>query len=348
MPICPADGGKMIQYLEAKEDIARAQRKLSVTIRRGFSQVAIKDIGHPGGRERDARVATDGRYWFWSTDLRSSKSSNPRRLNWFGVLGEKSGVSITVEVNTAYEDRNNQTAGFFGRDTDTGIVYLLHSGRVGGGAHGVGKDSFLTWAALAKHTLVEVVDSSGNKRDGLVVMPIEGIAACRSAIRYIELVRKFKIAARNGLTLTTKFRREQRKFEDYFAEGRGRRTGRRRSKIDYISRHGDIVDALHVWRKSRRMPKQSHVVKNVLIDLGVSRGKKLIEVFEVKPKADRSSVYSALGQLMVHGVHNACRKVLVLPQNEALPSDLAGALRRLRIEVLRFRLDSNAVVILGR
>jgi hypothetical protein len=86
-------------------------------------------------------------------------------------------------------------------------------------------------------------------------------------------------------------------------------------------------------------------VKNVLIDMGVAVGKKLVEVFEVKTSTTRSDVYSALGQLMVHGTADSCRRVMVLPINEALPSDLVEALARLRIELLRFRLSKKGATI---
>lgn len=336
----------MFHYLETREDIARAQRQLEATVRRGFSQIAVRDIGYPGGRERRARVATDGHYWFWSRDHRASSVFTPRRLNWFGVLSQKSGVSITVEVNTVYKARNDRAAGFFVRDTDTGIVYFLHSGRLGGGAKGVGKNGFLTWATLAKRPLVQVVDSSGNSRDGLVVMPVSGVSAIRSAIQYIDLVRRFKTAARNGELSTKRFQRQQKKFEDYFTESRGRRTGRRTSQIDYITRHGDIVDALHTWRKSRPMPRNSRVVKNLLIDMGVAIGRTLIEIFEVKPKTNRPSLYSALGQLLVHGTKKDCRRTIVLPNNKKIPSDVAAAIERLKIKILRFELDQESAKIL--
>jgi hypothetical protein len=137
----------MLQYLEERDDVERAHRKLQATIKRIFSKTAIKDIGHPGGREGKALVATNGRYWFWTRDHRGSEVFTKRRLNWFGVLGERPGVSITVEVNTTYNGRNDNAAGFFARAPETGAIYFLHSGRVGGGAKGVGKNSFLTWAA---------------------------------------------------------------------------------------------------------------------------------------------------------------------------------------------------------
>lgn len=126
----------MFVFLESKREIANAHGKLVATFRREFHQRATKDIGYPGGRVRGAKVYTDGYHWFWSQDLRGRQTSNPRRLNWFGVFSERPGFGITVEINTAYEGRNDQTAGFFARDTNSGIIYLFHSGRVGGGTKG--------------------------------------------------------------------------------------------------------------------------------------------------------------------------------------------------------------------
>ena len=71
------------------------------------------------------------------------------------------------------------------------------------------------------------------------------------------------------------------------------------SAIDYVSRHGEVVDALREWRRLSALPKGARFVKNVFIDLGLEFQKELVEVFEVKTSTDRSSMYSALRQLMV-------------------------------------------------
>lgn len=266
----------MFVYLETKIDIERAQRNLEHTLRKEFTTKAIRDIGYPGGRVRRAEVFTNGRHWFRSADHR--QVANPRRLNWFGRYSDRPGTGITVEINTAYEGRNAQAAGFFGRDADTSAIYLLHSGRVGGGTKGVGKNSFRAWSGAP---LFEVVDSKGHTRNGLIVMPVEGVAANRSATRYVETVDRFKLAVRHGEINTLEFKQKQRQYEDFYAESRGRRTGQRSSEFDYLSRHGDIVDELFKWRKLSPMPNGARLVKNALIDMGVAVGENLVEVFEV-------------------------------------------------------------------
>lgn len=332
----------MFSLLESKEEIAKVQRKLEATIRRDFNTQAIKNIGYPGGTTLDAKVNTDGSYWYWTKDHRGAHDPNPRRLNWFGLFHADSDLQISVEINTPYEGRNDQIAGFFGRDNNTGRIYLLHSGRVGGGKKGVGKESFLAWS---NECLTEAADSSGGIRSGVLVMPIEGKAATRSAIRYIDTIARFKTAVRSGELDTVEFQHKRNLYRDFYAEPRGRRRGKRSSEIDYLSRHGDVLDALEAWRESQLLAKGARLVKNVLLDLGVEMGQELAEVYEIKSTTARSHVYSAIGQLMVHGTAEKCRRVIVLPDKEPIATDLRDALQRLEIDLLKFKLDKTKATI---
>lgn len=333
----------MFTLIESKEEIATVQRKLESTIRRDFKIHATKNIGYPGGTTFDATVVTDGTYWYWSSDHNSKDVANPRRLNWFGLYKAEGDLQISVEINTAYEGRNDQVAGFFARNNYTGSIYLLHSGRVGGGTKGVGKSAFLAWSDQRP---IDVIDSSGGVREGVLVMPINGIAASRSAVRYVEIIARFKQAVRAGDMDIPEFQHKKKELDDFYSEARGRRMGRRSGRIDYLSRHGDVVDALNSWRISSPLPKGGRVVKNVLIDMGIAVGSDLVEVFEVKTSTARSDVYGAIGQLMVHGAAANCRRVIVLPHKESISADLTEALQRLGIELLRFKLYELKATIL--
>ncbi len=333
----------MFTLIESKEEVAKFQRMLESTIRRDFKNEIIRNIGYPGGTTFNVSVITDGTYWYWSSDHNRKAIPNPRRLNWFGLFKAEGDLQISVEINTAYEGRNDMVAGFFARDNETGSIYLLHSGRVGGGTKGVGKSAFLAWS---NQRPINVFDSSGGIREGVLVMPIDGIAASRSAVRYVDIIARFKLAARAGDMETPEFQRKKKELDNFYAESRGRRKGRRSSQIDYLSRHGDIVDALYSWRISKPIPKGGRVVKNVLIDMGIAIGSDLAEVFEVKTSTARSDVYGAIGQLLVHGADVDCRRVIVLPDKEAIATDLKEALQRIGIELLKFKLDEKKATIL--
>lgn len=332
----------MFSMLETSQEIAKAQQALEATIRLKLNKRVVKNIGYPGGTSYDAEVLSDGHYWFWSTDARGPNEPSPRRLNWFGLFREDGNLQISVEINIAYEGRNNRVAGFFAQDHSTGLIYLMHSGRVGGGTKGVGRSAFLAWS---DQRLVKVHDSLGDAREGVLVMPVEGFAATRSIVRYIDTIARFKLAVRAGEIGKPDFRRKQKEFDDFYAESRGRRRGRHSETIDYLSRHGDIIDALHAWRKSVALPNSGRLIKSVLIDMGVAIGHTLVEVYEVKTSAARTDIYTAIGQLMVHGALPDCRRVMVLPDKEPIAADLNKAIEQLGIDLLRFRLDGEKAKI---
>jgi hypothetical protein len=333
----------MFSLIESKDEIAKVQRKLEKTICRDFKTKLIRDIGYPAGTLFQENVNTDGKYWYGSTDLKNRDVSIKRRLNWFGLLSSGStALSITVEINTVYEGHSKMAAGFFGRDNDTGAVYLFHSGRVGGGTPGVGKLAFLACSNLP---LTEVACSNGDIREGIVVMPVEGLAATRSLIRYIDIVVKFKVAARKGVMNSPAIQKAIEDLEEFFSESHGRRKGKRSSIIDYLSRHGEVVDALKEWRNSKSLPRGGRIIKNQLLDMGVKVGNKLIEVYEVKTNTGRSAIYYAIGQLMVHGKSHKCRRVIVLPNNSPIAHDLKETFLRINIELLRFKLTKKFAAI---
>lgn len=331
----------MFSLIESKEEIANAQHKLEISIHRDFKSKAVRNIGYPGGTIFNAEVATDGIFWYrFSND---KNAANPRRLNSFGLMTSDASLQITIEINTPYEGRNDRLAGFFARDNATGMIYLFHSGGVGGGTKGVGKTAFLTWS---NYTPKEIADSSGKIKLGVLVMPVEGPAASQSIKAYIRSVANFKQAIRNGEINSPEFRHKEKALNDFFSESRGRRRGHRSTEIDYLSRHGEIVDALHDWRLSGVLPKNGKLTKNIFLDMGVKIGDELTEVFEVKTSTSRPDIYAAIGQLMVHGTSKNCRRVIVLPERENMPSDIQKALKRLNIELLKFKLDEEKVTII--
>jgi len=333
----------MFALLEERDEIAKAQSELEDSMRQQFHLSRSRSIGYPSNTVYNAEIITDGRYWHRTADYKEPGTANPRRLNWFGVYREPLDLEITVEVNVAYSGNNGNVAGFFARDTESGLVYLMHTGRVGGGRKGVGKDAFLSWAGLP---IEQAVDLAGNERLGVIVMPVTGRAAALPALNYIRKIAEFKLAVRGGLTETEGFKRNQELFHAYYAEGRGRRRGARAGAIDYLSRHGDVVDALHSWRTDQGLGEGSRIVKNVLIDMGVAVGDQLSEIYEAKTGALRGDLYAAIGQVMVHGATEDCRRTIALPAELPIPLDVQAALVRMQIHVLRFTLDDESATIL--
>lgn len=331
----------MLKLVESPREIAACQRQLEHLIQARLRVRSQRNIGYPSGTVFGATVWADREYWYHTRDQRDE--GTPRRLNWFGLFRTKHNLQITVEINVPFEGRNDQAAGYFVRDPRTNDTFLAHSGRVGGGTPGVGKTGFLAWSDLR---LIEAEDQNGGVRQGVLVAPL--VAASNGVVhllRYVDTIARYKLAVRAGETDTAAFRRKAKRYADYYEEARGRRRGRRTAEIDYITRHGDIVSALHAWREGRPLPRKSRLVKDILIDLGVEADNRLIELYEAKSGTDRSSIYGAIGQLLVHGRDDGCELFIALPQGQRLAPDLAAALRRLDIRVLRYILTKNAASI---
>ena len=331
----------MYSIIEHQVEIAKAQKKLQQTIKKEFPIRLKRDIGWQSGRIEGAELFAKDKYWYWTSE--HMEGAIPRNHNWFGVYGAGPGVSISVEINTAH-DLSGRIAGFFARNSDTGVIYLFHSGGVAGGTVGVGKFNFLAWAGL---TPSKVVDSTGKVRVGIPVMPVEGVACTRSAVNYIQRIVDYKRAAKQGETNSPEIINRVSQLEGYNKEATGRRTGMRRSlEIDYVSRHGEVVDALYRWRAKMGLRKGTSISNRGLIDLGVKRGGKLVEVYEVKSSVARQDVYTAIGQVTVHSPDADCRRILVLPNNQVLHSELEHALLRNSIALIRYELTEDDAVIL--
>ena len=332
----------MFLVLERADDIRAAQKQLERTLRTELPLKRVRNIGYPGGTEFDAQVWSDGVYWYRPGYTEGAGATHiPRNLNWFGLLREQS-LEITFECNTALEGAPQRLAGFFARDLDTGVVHLMHSGRVGGGTAGVSKAAFLAWSGAH---LIDLLDAQGDVRRGVIVMPVAGPATTTALKRYLDVVAAFKAAVRRGDLRSQEFKRQLDEFKDYYPEPGGRRSGVRPREFDYVSRHGDVVAALRQWRIAHPLQKGWRIVKNVRTDLGVALRSELREVFEVKTSLRRPDLYCAIGQLLVHGNTESCRRTIVLPEGE-LPRDVSAGLRRMGIHTLRFRLDQTQATIL--
>lgn len=330
----------MYIMLEGRAEIAAAQKLLESTLKSQSDGKQKKTIGYPGGNRPGATVNTFEEWWSWS--LRTSKDdpSASRNLNWFGLWSEdRQGVDITVEINTELEATGARIGGFFARDVETGSIYLFHSGKVGGGRKGVGKQAFLAWSNLP---LKDVATASGKVRAGVMVAPVDDHDSSRTLLRYVETVARFKEAVRNGEVDTPKFQKTLHEYGEYYKEWWGQVKTRRARRLDYVSRHGEVVDALKQWREQQGLPKGRSMRKNQQVDLGVGTPSTLDEVYEVKTSTDRSCVYGGIGQLMVHG-RDGCRRVLVLPDDGALFKGLPAALSALGIELIRYRLGKGKV-----
>ena len=236
-------------------------------------------------------------------------------------------------INIPTESDSSRIAGFFARDVTSGHTYLAHDGSVGGGKAGVGREAFLAWSKLS---LVEVSRSDARTRYGVIIGRIDADDLPARIWTFVKQVRDFKVAVRRGDLDSPQTQADIEEWGDFKDESSGRRQGRRGSRIDYISYHGDVVRALFAERLAQRLADE-RVLNSRLIDLYVRSGQRLIEAYEVKTDTGRQSIYTAVGQLMTHAYAPGgdVQRILVIPHGD-LPQDLQRCLRALGIIVRRF------------
>lgn len=330
----------MLKLIEDKKAKITAQASFEKNLRAAWNEHERRMIvWRPSKKELD--IAHNGDCWF--TSVKPSDSQKTRRYwNSIGRYSESGDLQITVEINIPTESNSEQVSGFFAVD-ETGTLCLMHDGGVGGGRKGIGRTSFLAWSGAK---LIPVINAQDKVRHGIIVTPVESTEIGANVARFLETVERFKQAVKNKeIDDNIVVAEEDDVYRDYFREFSGVKMGQRTQEIEYITRHGNIVHALSKWRKKR---SGERIVKDPYIDLGVvDNGNKLIELYEVKTNADRQTLYTAIGQIIVHGVgNNHIKRFIVLPDLLIIPNDVTAALAALRITILRFKMTVDMVTIL--
>ncbi|WP_166302391.1 hypothetical protein [Bradyrhizobium sp. 2S1] len=177
-----------------------------------------------------------------------------------------------------------------------------------------------------------------------MVAPVDAKSTAADIARFVQRAIEFKDAVKRGETNTPQARAAQRRYGNYFDEFSGKKRRRRIEEIEYISRHGDIVDAVRQWRR-RTLKSGKKIFKDAYVDLGVQARGVVREIYEVKTSCERQALYTAIGQVVVHDASpdGDCKRFLVLPDGEAIPEDVTRALTRADISLIRFTLQEDKI-----
>ena len=335
----------MLRLIETSKDKSEAQQIFAKNLKSDWD---LKEDRLIVWRPNSKYLEISHNKSFWvSTDI--SSDSLRCAYNTFGkyIDGEK-GLQITVEINVPIEDNSKRYSGFFAIDDVSNEVYLMHDAAIGGGRKGIGRNQFLSWLGPE---LEEVSDTKGFIRPAIVVTSIHSKSIGNNLERFVQAVFDFKDGISTGQIKPDED--SANTYADYFKEYSGTKKGIRASTFEYISWHGAIVHALQKQLRKRISEDEDFegksIVKNRFIDLGIQNNeKRLIELYEVKTSADRNSIYTAIGQLLVHGygADLNIKRFLVLPQQRNLSKDIMKTLDALNVAIIRFKLNKKNVTIL--
>lgn len=325
----------MLVLIEGNKEKAKAQKAMEASVTRHLQCINKRNIGFPSGN-MDEIMYANGDGSLWAAFSNATDAKVPRRWNAFGVFDSKRySQMISVEINIPTTSNSASVAGFFARDLSTGATFLMHDGSVGGGKKGVGRRAFMSWS---DRELLDVARTEGGPRSGIVIGRVDDADLTGRIWNFVRNVRDFKDAVKRGDLNNETVRRKIAEWDEFRQEASGRRKGRRRAEIDYVSYHGDVVKALRDEREAKACEGE-RVVNSLLVDLMVKTGDTMTEIYEVKTDCGRQSIYTAIGQLMAHsvGMGTGIVRTLVMPEGD-LPDGLPACLAELGIALRRFRL----------
>lgn len=333
----------MFQLVEEKSEKINAQLRFAKAMESAWSGEERRTVGwRPSSKVMP--IVHNGVLWFAQIGPHDDQHTL-RYWNSFGVYNDSGVLQIAVEINIPVESNTRTVSGFFAKDQATGSIYLMHDGGVGGGRLGIGQENFLRWSSKR---LEQVMAPHGGDRFGIIVSEIDGANLSANVSSFVHSVIDFKAAVTAGEHAAIAEAEVGFSYKDYFKEFSGRKKGVRKNEVEYITRHGDIVHVLSSWVLKSREEFGLKIIKNAYIDLGVQDEEgSLIELYEVKTNASRQTLYTAIGQLLVHGNQAGMdvKKVIVIPKGEVISNDILGTLKALSIGIILFELLGQSVSI---
>jgi hypothetical protein len=286
-------------------------------------------IGYPGGSE-----AANVLYWSEHDIWIFSKKIENRYWNTFGIGKPVEGRShsITCEINIPLSGVDRHIQGTFAVAEDGG-VYLVHRGKIGGGTKGVGKSLLLE---KYRGKLAQLTDSTGE----VTAVPIGRLGDPRFALQISTFVREI-----DRLKQLVKSKRgfHPRKPKGFRKEFSGKRGYKITRDVSSDVNHGIIVNEL-----ARILNLRALDIDNDRRDLFIRNKRGQVTVlFEVKTNFDPFSIHSAIGQLYYYSVDEKHRPRLVAVLPQAIHSVIVRKLRKLDIEVLKYRFRPKQVTFMG-
>lgn len=301
-------------------------RVISAFRRHGADRVSTV-IGYPGGNQSSKVYwAEDLGIWFaWDVIEKS------RYWNAFGTRNpeENKMVPICCEINFPLSGIDRRISGAVAED-ERGRMFLVHRGQIGGGRKGIGAELF--WKNFDGER--SLVLDGDRERNLVVVGSIESPRLLRHIQFFVREVERIKALAHppDDQDSPENDPGEPVEIRDIGEEFEGKKTYTVTQKIDAACDHGIIVNRLR-----QRLRKQGYSTgKDRFRDLYVHRKGHITSLFEVKPDTSTTSIYSAVGQLLIHSIVQTSQPKLVFVAPEELSGQTRKKLGKIGIDVLSY------------
>ena len=182
---------------------------------------------------------------------------------------------------------------------ESGEVYVVHSGRIGGGRKGVGRGLFVEHFAGSRQWAG--VERNGKRKDVVVVSALDDDSLVQNLAHFAGEVRRIKGLAGRGKPAPAPPGAYSREFSGY------RKPYSTKGEIRAGVEHGRIVHGLHDLAAGMGIQAWNNRPTDLLLR------RKATAMLEVKTGDDRYSRYTAIGQLLYHSKSEDDVLVAVFP-----------------------------------
>jgi hypothetical protein len=240
----------------------------------------------------------------------------------------KRSQSLICQIDPPMAGFNRRYAGVFLRD-DHDRVYVAHSGKIGGGRKGIGKDSFLYHYRGPNRQKVTWPD--GLETETVVIGRLDSPRLVAQVGQFVNEVARIKRLVVEGSPVPSK----ERRAPSFHREFRGARASYEPSgSVESTCDHGLVVDALRQAFLDRYgLEPANDLNRDLYIPSGAGHAKVL---FEVKTDTASGSIYQAIGQLFFHGAAEPRMPKLVAVVPAAPDARTAATLAKLGIRVAHY------------
>lgn len=320
----------MLTALTEPGEIQRAFLAFRSTMWKG-TIAENRTVGFQGGNvPSEVRWLKDEGYWCSLSE--TGHRDRGQHWNAFGLTPRSTArdpLSITAEINSPRSGINRRCGGVYAQDA-SGTVYLLHSGKLGGGKQGIGQANFLSF--LDSPNLHEVAWADGKVTQAILIGRVDQ-RSIRGRVRgFLQQVQAFK---RGEPALIPQAKGGG--GNGYFDEFAGPRKPYSVSgTIEATCDHGRVIRSLYRLMRSKGIET---LEKDVARDLFVRRGRDVVALFEAKTDCSPQSIYKAVGQLMVHTADCSLPPIRVLVVPKRPNSELMGRLANLGVVVVTYTLN---------
>lgn len=298
----------------------------------------------PGGRnEIPVYYSKQNDIWWADTTFNSTKKFH----NLFGIHPDFSRTNqILIQINYQKRFSNYKEGALWAKDSK-GRIYLLHTGKMGGGVKGISIENINGYYSGQKASAFY----NSKPKDFFIVCELNAIHAYSQVNFFIneiyrikEILKSISIPNTDSMPITSlRNKRPPHILKKYTPEFWGKRKSYLKNmKVESNCDHGIVVDALRI-ELEQNFGFKGRCVKNGYIDLGIEKGGKPIAIFEFKTSIGTQAIYTAIGQLLLHSNNFKKKpaKIMVLPNT--IETERENDIRTLGIQVLKYRWNGQEI-----